>query len=505
MLSNIKIRTYVVVSLLLFLLIFVVTAAFSVMNFSAVMNELNTLTTQDATARAVLKAVEGRYSSTLMVVVGGTVLILFLTLITYAFFRARLFQPLKRLPSQFDAIASGDLSQRTSSKIQDEVGQIFEALQRMQDSLGRTFSLVRQGVIKISTDSEKIANSNTSLSARIEEEAAALQQTAASMEQLAGTVRQNADNAHQANQLAATASTVAQRGGEAVNEVVNTMQGISASSSKIADIVGVIDSIAFQTNILALNAAVEAARAGEQGRGFAVVASEVRALAQRSAQAAREITALIEDSVAKVSEGSGQVERAGATMQEIVDSVKRVTDIMGEISAATIEQASGIDQVNRAVSQMDLSTLESAQMVEQNARSAAAMSSQVQNLNHTLTRYLSADTQTLKVGNQLKAQTAKGKKPALGATSVKSADRKPTLGVTSAKSADRKPTPAGLSQPKSNYSKKTNEDTSPSSRKKISEIPGMNASSGTGKDAKLLRPDLSGKKNTSVEDDWVEF
>lgn len=505
MLSNIKIRTYVVVSLLLFLLIFVVTAAFSVMNFSAVMNELNTLTTQDATARAVLKAVEGRYSSTLMVVVGGTVLILFLTLITYAFFSARLFQPLKRLPSQFDAIASGDLSQRTSSKIQDEVGQIFEALQRMQDSLGRTFSLVRQGVIKISTDAEKIANSNTSLSARIEGQAAALQQTAASMEQLAGTVRQNADNAHQANQLAATASTVAQRGGEAVNEVVNTMQGISASSSKIADIVGVIDSIAFQTNILALNAAVEAARAGEQGRGFAVVASEVRALAQRSAQAAREITALIEDSVAKVSEGSGQVERAGATMQEIVDSVKRVTDIMGEISAATIEQASGIDQVNRAVSQMDLSTLENAQMVEQNARSAAAMSSQVQNLNHTLTCYLSADTKTLEVGNQPKAQTVKGKKPALDATSTKSANRKPTLGVTSTKSTDRKPTPAGLSQPKSNDFRGTNGDANRSSRKKTSEIPGMNASSGTGKDAKLLRPDLSGKKNTSVEDDWVEF
>lgn len=491
MLSNIKIRTYVVVSLLLFLLIFVVTAAFSVMNFSAVMSEINTLTTQDATARVVLKTIEGRYSSTLMVVVGCTVLILLLALITYAFFNARLFQPLKRLPSQFDAIASGDLSQHSSSKIQDEVGRVFEALQRMQDSLGRTFSLVRQGVIKISTDSEKIANSNTSLSARIEEEAAALQQTAASMEQLAGTVRQNADNAHQANQLAATASTVAQRGGEAVNEVVNTMQGISASSSKIADIVGVIDSIAFQTNILALNAAVEAARAGEQGRGFAVVASEVRALAQRSAQAAREITALIEDSVAKVSEGSGQVERAGATMQEIVDSVKRVTDIMGEISAATIEQASGIDQVNRAVSQMDLSTLENAQMVEQNARYAAAMSSQVQNLNHTLTRYLSADTKTLEVGNPFKAQTAKGKNPALGATT--------------AKSADSRPTPAGLPQPKSNYPKKTNGNTSPSDRKKISEIPGMNANSGTGKDAKLLRPDLSRKKNTALEDDWVEF
>ena len=506
MLNNMKLKTYIVVSLLLSLLFSVTAAALSVMNFSAVMNELGALTTQDAAIKAAVQEVEGRYISTLSVVVTMSVLTLLLALITYTFFRSRLLQPLNRLPAHFDAVASGDLSQRITYKNQkNELTEVFDALQRLQGNLDRTFSLVRQGVIRISTDSESIANSNTSLSARIEQQAAALQQTASSMEELAGTVRQNADNAHQANQLAATASTVAQRGGEAVGEVVNTMQGISASSSKIADIVGVIDSIAFQTNILALNAAVEAARAGEQGRGFAVVASEVRALAQRSAQAAREITALIEDSVAKVSEGSGQVERAGATMQEIVDSVKRVTDIMGEISAATIEQASGIDQVNRAVSQMDLSTSENAQMVEQNARSAAAMSSQVQNLNHTLTRYLSADTKTLEVGNQSKAQTAKGKKPALDATSAKSANRKPTLGVTSTKSADRKPTPAGLPQPKSNDFRGTNGDANRSSRKKISEIPGMNASSGTGKDAKLLRPDLSGKKNTSVEDDWVEF
>lgn len=308
------------------------------------------------------------------------------------------------------------------------------------------------------------------------------------MEQLAGTVRQNADNAHQANQLAATASTVAQRGGQAVGEVVNTMQGISASSSKIADIVGVIDSIAFQTNILALNAAVEAARAGEQGRGFAVVASEVRALAQRSAQAAREITTLIEDSVSKVSEGSGQVERAGATMQEIVDSVKRVTDIMGEISAATIEQSSGIDQVNLAVSQMDVTTLQNAQMVEESARLAADMNTQVQVLNETLTGYQLADSQVIDIAaRQVKARQQPAKKPALGNTGANTA-RKPV---------PKRTAPAGLSHTKASSSPVA------SAKKKASEIPGMNATSG--KNAKLLRPDLSGTKNTSTEDDWVEF
>jgi len=240
--------------------------------------------------------------------------------------------------------------------------------------------MVRRGVDEINVGSREISAGNTDLSSRTEQQAASLEETAASMEQLASTVKQNADNARQANQLAASASDVAERGGSAVSEVVSTMQGISASSRKISEIVSVIDGIAFQTNILALNAAVEAARAGEQGKGFAVVAGEVRSLAQRSAQAAKEIKGLIEDSVTKVGAGSQQVERAGATMQEIVASVKRVTDIMGEISAASEEQSSGIDQVNRAVSQMDEVTQQNAALVEEAAAAAGSLQDQAHRL-----------------------------------------------------------------------------------------------------------------------------
>lgn len=488
MLNNVKLRTYIAVTLLLFLLLAVVAAALSMMNLSSVLAALNSVSSQDAAVRAAIKVAEDGYSSALLTVVICAVLTLVLAIYTYFYLNTRLIQPLSYLQNHFDAIANGDLSQRIISKSTNEVGQVFESLRRMQDSLIRTLSAVRHGIVKISDDSDSIAGGNTSLSSRIEQQAAALQQTAASMEQLAGTVRQNADNAHQANQLAATASTVAQRGGQAVGEVVNTMQGISASSSKIADIVGVIDSIAFQTNILALNAAVEAARAGEQGRGFAVVASEVRALAQRSAQAAREITTLIEDSVSKVSEGSGQVERAGATMQEIVDSVKRVTDIMGEISAATIEQSSGIDQVNLAVSQMDVTTLQNAQMVEESARLAADMNTQVQVLNETLTGYQLADSQVIDIAaRQVRARQQPVKKPALGNIGTNTV-RKP---------APNRAAPAGLSHTKVSSSPVA------SAKKKASEIPGMNATSG--KNEKLLRPDLSGTKNTSTEDDWVEF
>ncbi|MCZ8399157.1 methyl-accepting chemotaxis protein [Achromobacter ruhlandii] len=298
----------------------------------------------------------------------------------WIFINRTVLRPLHEAGDHFEKIASGDFTGRIEVRSTNEIGQMFSAVKRMQESLTRTVATVRRGVDEINVGAREISAGNTDLSSRTEQQAASLEETAASMEELASTVKQNADNARQANQLAASASDVAERGGSAVAEVVNTMQGISASSRKISEIVSVIDGIAFQTNILALNAAVEAARAGEQGKGFAVVAGEVRSLAQRSAQAAKEIKGLIEDSVTKVGAGSQQVERAGATMQEIVASVKRVTDIMGEISAASEEQSSGIDQVNRAVSQMDEVTQQNAALVEEAAAAAGSLQEQAHRL-----------------------------------------------------------------------------------------------------------------------------
>ncbi|OZI29729.1 chemotaxis protein [Bordetella genomosp. 10] len=325
-------------------------------------------------------AAEQRYRWGLVAVGAGGVIAIFLVLSTYLFLRRRVIRPLDEAAQRFDRIASGDLTETIEARSNNEIGRLYAALRRMQESLTRTVASVRRGVEEINVGAREISAGNTDLSSRTEQQAASLEQTAASMEELASTVKQNADNAHQANQLAASASDVAARGGSAVSEVVSTMQGISASSRKISEIVSVIDGIAFQTNILALNAAVEAARAGEQGKGFAVVAGEVRSLAQRSAQAAKEIKGLIEDSVSKVGAGSEQVERAGATMQEIVASVKRVTDIMGEISAASDEQSSGIEQVNRAVSQMDEVTQQNAALVEQAAAAAGSLQEQAQRL-----------------------------------------------------------------------------------------------------------------------------
>ncbi|MFM9924748.1 methyl-accepting chemotaxis protein [Variovorax sp. H27-G14] len=295
----------------------------------------------------------------------------------FAFFISRsIVRPLARAVEVAETVAAGDLSANIRVDSRDEAGQLMQALKNMNTNLAKVVGEVRTGTETIATASGQIAAGNQDLSSRTEEQASSLEQTAASMEELTSTVKQNADNARQANQLAMSASAVAVKGGSVVSQVVDTMGSINASSKKIVDIIGVIDGIAFQTNILALNAAVEAARAGEQGRGFAVVASEVRSLAQRSAAAAKEIKTLIGDSVEKVEEGSKQVAEAGRTMDEIVGSVKRVTDIMGEITSASQEQTSGIEQINQAIAQMDQVTQQNAALVEE--ASAAAQSLQEQ-------------------------------------------------------------------------------------------------------------------------------
>ena len=289
-------------------------------------------------------------------------------------------RPLAQALDVANTVAAGDLTSRIEASANDEVGQLLQALKRMNENLARTVSTVRGGTRTIATASSEVAAGSMDLSSRTEQQASALEETASSMEELTSTVKQNADNARQANMLAAGASSVAERGGAVIEQVVGTMNEIDAASGKIADIIGVIDGIAFQTNILALNAAVEAARAGEQGRGFAVVAGEVRNLAQRSAAAAREIKELIEDSSGKVANGSKLVADAGATMTDIVDSVRRVTGIMAEIANASQEQTAGIEQINAAIAQMDQATQQNAALVEQTSAASAAMQEQADKL-----------------------------------------------------------------------------------------------------------------------------
>ncbi|HJV01726.1 MAG TPA: methyl-accepting chemotaxis protein [Burkholderiaceae bacterium] len=289
-------------------------------------------------------------------------------------------RPLRRAVEIARTVASGDLSSRIEVHGRDETGQLMQALHDMNASLTRLVGEVRHGTEAIAAATADIAEGNQDLSARTEHQASSLEETASSMEQLTAAVHQNTDNARLANELAASASAVAVQGGAVVSQVVDTMAAIHVASNNIVDIIGVIDGIAFQTNILALNAAVEAARAGEQGRGFAVVAGEVRSLAQRSATAAKEIKVLIDDSVQQVDAGGKLVEQAGSTMADVVDSVKRVADIMGEIGAASHEQSLGIGQVHQAISEMDQVTQQNAALVEQAAAAADALRQQAAHL-----------------------------------------------------------------------------------------------------------------------------
>jgi methyl-accepting chemotaxis protein len=336
-------------------------------------------------------------------IMGGT-LLLSLVVFGFAWLVARRIKlALDQAISASQRIAAGDLTAHLTVDSSDETGELLSSLKEMNEGLARIVGEVRTGADSIATATEEIATGNADLSQRTEEQASALEETASSMEELTATVKQNADNAQQANQLAINASSVAVKGGEVINRVVLTMESITGSSKKISDIIGVIDGIAFQTNILALNAAVEAARAGEQGRGFAVVAAEVRSLAQRSAAAAKEIKTLIEDSVGKVQDGSRLVEEAGRTTQDIVTSIKRVTDIMAEISAASQEQSSGIEQVNVAITQMDDVTQQNAALVEEAAAAAESLEDQARQMVSVVARF--------KLETSARAQSAAAPQP----------------------------------------------------------------------------------------------
>ena len=347
-------------------------------------------------------------------------------------------RPLDEALAQFDAIAAGDLRRELIVTSRDEMGQLLSGLAKMQASLVSTVRTVRSGSESIASATKQIAAGNIDLSSRTEEQASALQETASSMDELTGTVKQNADNARQASSLAANASEIANKGSTVVSQVVTTMGDINQSSTKIADIITIIEGIAFQTNILALNAAVEAARAGEQGRGFAVVAAEVRSLAQRSSAAAKEIKELINTSVSRVQTGTTLVGDAGRTMSEIIGAVQRVTDIMGEIAAASEEQSSGIEQVARAVTQMDEVTQQNAALVEEAAAAAQSLEDQAGALKAAVSVFQLNDG-GLEIGKM-----ALSAKPAHRAVAV---SRKRTIAVSSSSKLSPVAVAAGLETP----------------------------------------------------------
>ncbi|MFO1327480.1 MAG: methyl-accepting chemotaxis protein [Rubrivivax sp.] len=335
---------------------------------------------QESEMQATIRETERETRLTYIVLLAAAMVGVLLAVVGGVWATRSITRPMAEVVRSLEAVAAGDLTTQVRVDRGDELGQLQKALSHTVESLRRVVDEVRTGVDSVNTASSQIAAGNQDLSGRTEQQAGSLQQTASSMEQLTGTVRQSADNAQAASQLASAASSAAGRGGEVVTQVVATMEDISSSSRKIADIIGVIDGIAFQTNILALNAAVEAARAGEQGRGFAVVAGEVRNLAQRSATAAREIKSLIGSSVEKVEVGSRQAAEAGQAMEEIVVKVRRVTDLIGEIASAANEQSSGIGQVNQAVAHMDQITQQNAALVEESAAAARSLAEQASRL-----------------------------------------------------------------------------------------------------------------------------
>jgi len=355
---------------------------------------------QASVAHSFYLRAETRFSWFVAVAVAGIALALVAAALAWRSLQRAIGRPIEEALTHFKAIATGDLTARVEVHSSDEMGQMMTGLQAMQRKLVETISAVRDGVSAIDTSAKEIAVGNMDLSSRTEEQAASLEQTSASMGELTTAVKHNTDSARQGNLLATDASATAERGGEMVRRVVDTMHKISGSSERVGQIIGVIEGIAFQTNILALNAAVEAARAGEQGRGFAVVASEVRNLAQRSAAAAKEIKSLIGDSVEKVEDGAKLVDQAGSTMQKIVASVQRVTDIMGEIASASKEQTSGIDQINQAIMQMDDVTQQNASLVEEAAAAAGALEDQAAKLLKSVSMFKLDGDQTVLVADR---------------------------------------------------------------------------------------------------------